>query len=429
MPRPVAETRLDTRAVRTKLKPQPKPYWRSIETGLHIGYRKSAGAGAWVVRWGTNASDYKTQTIGRSDDEYDADGVRVLSYQQAVDLARKTVAIARRPAEAEPEPKAPFTVRDAVTEYLRWADTHTKSARDTRLRADALILPTLGDKLCADLTPRLLAEWRDGIAATGRRLRTKVGVEQRTAAAPDTPDAIRRRRSTANRTLTILKAALNHAWRHGDIASDEAWRRVQPFEGVDHARIRYLSIAEATRLVNACDSDLRLLVQAALVTGARRGELAAMLAQDFNPDNSTVHIRESKSGKPRHVVLTDEGVRLFAAMTAGKAPADPIFTRADGHRWDKAYHTRPMQEAAARAKLGPEVTFHILRHTWASLAVMNGVPLMVVADNLGHADTRMVEKHYGHLAESYKAKLIREKAPTFGIVADPTVTPLRKPGT
>jgi hypothetical protein len=43
-------------------------------------------------------------------------------------------------------------------------------------------------------------------------------------------------------------------------------------------------------------------------------------------------------------------------------------------------------------------SFHALRHTWASLAVMGGVPLLVVAKNLGHVDTRMVEKHYGHLA-------------------------------
>ena len=59
-----------------------------------------------------------------------------------------------------------------------------------------------------------------------------------------------------------------------------------------------------------------------------------------------------------------------------------------------------MVEACARAKIKPAVGFHQLRHTWASLAVMNGVPLMVVARNLGHANTRMVEKHYGHLAES-----------------------------
>jgi integrase len=48
-----------------------------------------------------------------------------------------------------------------------------------------------------------------------------------------------------------------------------------------------------------------------------------------------------------------------------------------------------------RAELGPAISFHVLPHTWASLAVMAGVPLLVVARNLGHADTRMVETHCG----------------------------------
>jgi integrase len=47
---------------------------------------------------------------------------------------------------------------------------------------------------------------------------------------------------------------------------------------------------------------------------------------------------------------------------------------------------------------------------------MNGAPLLVVAKNLGHTDTRMVERHYGHLAESYVADAIRAAAPRFGIV-------------
>jgi hypothetical protein len=46
---------------------------------------------------------------------------------------------------------------------------------------------------------------------------------------------------------------------------------------------------------------------------------------------------------------------------------------------------------------------------------MNGVPLIVVAANLGHVDTGMVEKHYGHLSEDYKDDAIRAKAPRFGI--------------
>jgi len=55
------------------------------------------------------------------------------------------------------------------------------------------------------------------------------------------------------------------------------------------------------------------------------------------------------------------------------------------------------------------------RHTFASLAVMNGVPLMVVAGALGHTDTRMVEQHYGHLSPSYSAEAIRKGAPRYGI--------------
>ena len=48
--------------------------------------------------------------------------------------------------------------------------------------------------------------------------------------------------------------------------------------------------------------------------------------------------------------------------------------------------------ACMRARLKPAVRFHALRHTWASLPTMAGVPLLVVAKNLGHADTRMVER-------------------------------------
>ena len=56
---------------------------------------------------------------------------------------------------------------------------------------------------------------------------------------------------------------------------------------------------------------------------------------------------------------------------------------------------------------------------------MNGVPLLVVAKNLGHTDTRMVEKHYGHLAPSYVADAIRSGAPQFGFKPSKRITALR----
>lgn len=56
---------------------------------------------------------------------------------------------------------------------------------------------------------------------------------------------------------------------------------------------------------------------------------------------------------------------------------------------------------------------------------MNGVPLIVVAKNLGHSDTRMVEKHYGHLAPSYVDDAIRAGAPRFGSAEQSNVAELR----
>jgi integrase len=103
-----------------------------------------------------------------------------------------------------------------------------------------------------------------------------------------------------------------------------------------------------------------------------------------------------------------------------------MFRRADGEQWGRAHQVRLMAAANERAKIDPPVVFHGLRHTWASLAVMNGVPLMVVAKNLGHSDTRMVERSYGHLSQSYIFDAIRAGAPRFGTdVEQVNIVPLK----
>jgi integrase len=151
------------------------------------------------------------------------------------------------------------------------------------------------------------------------------------------------------------------------------------------------------------------------LSGARYGELGALRVSDFNPDSGTIHVRISKSSKGRHIVLNDEGVTFFKSLAAGKPSDALLVAKDDGSAWAKSHQARPMAEACERAKIKPAASFHILRHTWASLAVMNGAPLMVVARNLGHADTRMVERHYGHLAPSFIADAIRAAAPKFDI--------------
>jgi len=55
---------------------------------------------------------------------------------------------------------------------------------------------------------------------------------------------------------------------------------------------------------------------------------------------------------------------------------------------------------------------------------MRGVPLAVIAAQLGHADTRMVEKHYGHLSPSYVADTVRSAFGTLGILESSNVAPI-----
>lgn len=417
MARTVRDAKLESRTARLALKPSGKPYYRAIDEGLHIGYRKGQTGGKWVLRRYAGDQKYVVETIATADDTLDPDGAVVLSFAQAQAEARKRFTEAKRVAAGLPAQAGPYTVRNAIKDYLGWLESNRKSARDARWRAEGLILPDLGDKPAAKLTTAQVRDWRDKLAKQAPRLRTKKGQAQKFRGADDDDpeEAARRRRATANRTLTILKAALNHAWRERKIPSDEAWRPVTAFKEADAARARYLTLAECGRLINAAEEDFRKLVQAALQTGCRFGELAAVTAADFNPDSGTLHIRKSKSGKGRHVVLTDEGIALFRTLAAGRSPNDRLLLKAEAGRWLKSHQTRPMKEACERAKIDPPANFHVLRHTWASHSVMAGMPLMVVARNLGHADTRMVEKHYGHLAPDFVAKAVREHAPRFGM--------------
>ena len=123
-----------------------------------------------------------------------------------------------------------------------------------------------------------------------------------------------------------------------------------------------------------------------------------------------------------------DAVATLAALQPDTAKrTGPVF-RLGGSSVRKAFD-RALTRAGIDKGTDPasRVSFHTLRHTYASLMVMDAVPLMVVARNLGHADTRMVEKHYGHLASSYVREAIRAARP-LGIGDAAKVVPIA-PGT
>jgi integrase len=109
------------------------------------------------------------------------------------------------------------------------------------------------------------------------------------------------------------------------------------------------------------------------------------------------------------------------------AEASGFFTLIQSAERPERYgRSRPMGDACRRAKIKPVISFHVLRHTHGSTLAMRGVPMGVIAEQLGHADTRMTEKHYAHLSPSYVADTIRAHFPTLGIGTDESVVPLRQ---
>jgi integrase len=421
MARTARAPKIDSRTARLKLPARREPYWHVITPGCALGYRRiegagRSGAGTWIARHQDNQRRKRYQALGAADDILDGDGKAALSFAQAQERARGWFSAAADGGSPEAASAGPYTVADATRDYLAWFKDQRRSHDRTKCVVDTFIIPPLGKIKLRELTTARIRDWHMGLAASAPRVRSKKGEGTTRRELTKGDDARRARQATANRILTVLKAALNHAWRDGKASSDEAWRRVKPYHDVDAPVVRYLTEAECVRLVNATEAAFRPMVRAALLTGCRYGELVAMYVADFNPDSGTLAVRTSKSGKPRHVVLTDEGQRFFASLTAGRGGADLMFKRTDGEHWGKSHQARPLRLACKRAKITPAISFHVLRHTHGSQLAMRDVPMAVIAKQLGHAGTRMTEKHYAHLAPSYVAETIRAKSPIYGIV-------------
>ena len=413
MAKATRNSRLETRTARNKLKARKGPYWISIGRALHLGYRKGKKGGSWIARV-YHKGKYLEQKLGKADDYQDPNNLDVLNYFQAQERARQ---FANDCAKASYGKKnAPLTVAEAVNNYLAWYQVHRKAYDRTKYTVDTHILPQLGSGLLDELTSVVIRHWHEDLAKCPPRLRSSKAMGVKYASPSDNVEASRKRKATANRILTVLKAALNHTWRDGYVENDEAWRRVKPFHNVDAPKVQYLSVVECERLLNACEPDFRNLVHAALLTGCRYGELTQLRVNDFNKQRRFLHINETKNGKPRHVPLTDEGFALFELLTIGRLGDEHILKRQDGASWGVSHQKRRLENACKIAHIKPAISFHVLRHTYGSILASKGVPLQVIAELLGHSDTRITSRHYAHLLPSYVADTLRAHLPKFSQV-------------
>jgi hypothetical protein len=143
MARRVLDRYLDSKDARRRLAPRAKPYFRTIERGLHLGYRRLANgaAGPWIARHYLGDRRYEEEAIGHADDLSDADGVAILTYWQAVEVTRERMRLRVQSAAGI---VGPYTVADAVAAYLEFLQHNRNTAYDVRKRMEAHVLPQLG---------------------------------------------------------------------------------------------------------------------------------------------------------------------------------------------------------------------------------------------------------------------------------------------
>lgn len=422
MARSPRNAKLDTRTSRLKLD-RRKWHQATLEPGLALRYRRTAhGYGVWYARIVDAAGRATEPRIGTADDFADADGIGVFDWKQAQAEARKL-------AERGPAPS--YTVKDACDDYLAWFREHRKSIDATEATIKAHIVPAFVGRTVASLTAEDIKAWRDSLVRQHARRRTRKGKAQAHREELEAPtdeqrdEAKRARRATANRILAVFRAILNKAFEDGKARDDSEWRRVKPFPKVDVPRIRFLTEDEAVRLVNTCSAEFRPLLRAALLTGARYGELVRLTVGSYNPTTAQLFVAPSKSGKPRHIPLNASGVALFAALTTGRPSSAPMFARADGEPWGKNHQQRPLAEACKRAKITPPLRFHEARHSYASALAQAGADLLTISKLLGHADTRITSRHYAHLCDRTLANAVNNLLPDFGSVETSNVQAIR----
>ena len=324
-------------------------------------------------------------------------------------------------------PEKEWTVRDVILFYIADARKKRKNPENAEMAlqaAEANILPELGDIPVPRLTWTRITKWHHALASRGRRKTGKKrGPGEEVVYAPlDLTDqiAVNKRKSSANRDLALLKGALGFAVKQNMIDPEHTpWQTVMPFPGVTGSRVRFLSVDEQQKLVGACDPEFRLLVCGALLTGVRYQELATILVRDYDPASSAVRVEgKGQDTRVRWVYLTEEGDQFFRDLVKGRDKDEWMFVRKDVKRTTRGDSARsggwmpddaktPLRLALKQAGIEP-MTFHELRHTYASMLILKGMSLKMVADQLGHVDTRMVEKHYGHLAPSARRDAMRE---------------------
>lgn len=203
--------------------------------------------------------------------------------------------------------------------------------------------------------------------------------------------------------LTTLGQIFRHAERFGYFQGPIPTTQVKKLK-FDNKRVRFLSQEEAHTLLALLQETSPGAYTKALLSihcGLRAGEIFSLTWKDVDLDHGLITLLDTKSGRTRTVSMTGDIKAIFYQMEPGNK-MDLVFPARGGGKStqiSKAF-SRAVEKAGFNEGIDDRrqrVTFHTLRHTFASWLVMDGISLYEVKELLGHASLAMTER-YSHLA-------------------------------
>jgi len=289
-----------------------------------------------------------------------------------------------------PQDKPKTLFKDAVKKYLEWAKTNkAKEGRDDRYLYDKHLKKRFGDIRMDQISSFDLEKMKSELLKEGY--------------AP----------ATVKHALVLIRQIYNKAIMWNLYRGESPVKRVK-MPTISNQRTRFLSIEEADTLLNALRAKSQQVHDMALLSlhsGMRFGEIAGLKVHDVDLTNGLVNISDPKNKRPRRAYMTAAVKDMFQArIPTGAKSNDLIFPDEKGKKMEFVSKTFPRVVDALGLNKGvkdprQKVTFHSLRHTFASWLALQGEQIQTISELLGHRTLQMTMR-YSHLTPDHRKAAI-----------------------
>jgi integrase len=360
-------------------------YWDTTVSGFVLECRAGGGK-TYALRYTDEGGTQRQHKIGRFEN---------ITFDQAKKAARRfrsEVELGGNPAAEKEERKAIPTYKELADQHLTHARATLRRPENTEINLRVHILPRWGKARLTDIKPQDVAKWLAEKANEGLK--------------PATVEKIR----------VVFSRSFELARQWNIPGSDRNPVRGLPRPKFNNARSRYLSADEVQKILEAAEKSrnrqLRAIIQLLLFTGARKSELLRAEWKHVNIGRREWLIPMSKTGKPRHVPLSQAAIDVIENL--------PRFEKCPylvpNPKTKKPYECIKGPWDRVRAKAGvSDVCIHDLRHSAASFMINAGIDLYHVGRVLGHADHQSTMR-YSHLANDTLLAAVEAGAAKMAVI-------------